>query len=374
MTTTAYAAATRLTVVGRAGAVVRRDSDLGSPVVATLARGAEAIASGRREDVEKDGKVKARVELERPCVGWLSASMVAEAAAGDTSYAREVDVATALAVSAGEAILRIRASAALDTTMKPGGQGPVTAADFAADALICDGLRAAFPGDAIVSEEGANDDEEGRDRCWYVDPLDGTKNFVLPSDDPVSADWCVLVGLVVDGIAVAGVVHQPDAGKTWAGRVAADGTAAATLAVDGGPPTPLPRLAAKMAGDAPIVFAASPPVHPRFASAVGAFTKRPATTFPKGSAGLKAAAVADGSAHFYPSSFRGMHSWDVAAGHALCRAVGGDLEDLEGRAFAYGKDAVSSGGVLFRAPAVDDALKSKLREMYASFARARGGK
>ena len=35
--------------------------------------------------------------------------------------------------------------------------------------------------------------------------MDGTKNFVLPSDDPVSADWCVLVGLVVDGTPVAGV-------------------------------------------------------------------------------------------------------------------------------------------------------------------------
>ena len=45
---------------------------------------------------------------------------------------------------------------------------------------------------------------------------------------------------------------------------------------------------------------------------------------------FKAALVADGSAHMYPSSFAGMHAWDVAAGHALCRATGADLEALDG--------------------------------------------
>jgi len=57
----------------------------------------------------------------------------------------------------------------------------VTEVDLAAQALIVEGIRAAFPDDAIVAEEddGRSDAKRPYEQpCWYVDPLDGTTNFV----------------------------------------------------------------------------------------------------------------------------------------------------------------------------------------------------
>jgi myo-inositol-1(or 4)-monophosphatase len=53
----------------------------------------------------------------------------------------------------------------------------VTEIDRNAQALIVDGIRAAFPGDVVVAEEDA-DHTRPSGPCWYVDPLDGTTNFV----------------------------------------------------------------------------------------------------------------------------------------------------------------------------------------------------
>jgi myo-inositol-1(or 4)-monophosphatase len=52
----------------------------------------------------------------------------------------------------------------------------VTEVDHASEALIVDGLRAAFPDDGIVAEEGSGVPGHA-DATWYVDPLDGTTNF-----------------------------------------------------------------------------------------------------------------------------------------------------------------------------------------------------
>jgi myo-inositol-1(or 4)-monophosphatase len=61
-----------------------------------------------------------------------------------------------------------------------GDRDPVTAADREAEALIRERIAAAHPGDLVVGEEGAHVSEAdvaGR-RRWYVDPLDGTTNFL----------------------------------------------------------------------------------------------------------------------------------------------------------------------------------------------------
>ena len=160
------------------------------------------------------------------------------------------------------------------------------------------------------------------------------------------------------------VAHASSAPRSARAR---SGVAAAARTV-AGVSEPLPRLDATALDAGPLKFAASPPVHPRFAPLVAKFAGRGAEAVPMGSAGLKAALVADGSAHMYPSSFAGMHAWDVAAGHALCRATGADLEALDGSTIAYAKDLVLSKGVLFAAPAVDADLKTKLRAMYAAIA------
>lgn len=87
----------------------------------------------------------------------------------------------------------------------------VTVADRAVEALIIDRLRAAFPEDGILGEEGGS--ITGRSgRVWVIDPIDGTFNFVRGG-----REWSVSIGLWDGTRPVFGVVHAPVAGLTVTG-------------------------------------------------------------------------------------------------------------------------------------------------------------
>ena len=86
----------------------------------------------------------------------------------------------------------------------------VTAIDRATEEAITAVLRTAFPDDAIVGEEFGRIGPATARREWYVDPIDGTSNFVRGV--PV---WGSLIGLVVDGMPVTGVVSAPALGRRW---------------------------------------------------------------------------------------------------------------------------------------------------------------
>ncbi len=85
---------------------------------------------------------------------------------------------------------------------------PVTEADRRIETLIRERLGARFPDHRIVGEEHG-DSGEGT-TYWIIDPIDGTRSFI--SGMPT---WGILLGLVVDGKAVAGIMHQPFTGETW---------------------------------------------------------------------------------------------------------------------------------------------------------------
>lgn len=84
----------------------------------------------------------------------------------------------------------------------------VTETDLLCEALIVGALRAAFPADAIVAEEGARSEGESG-RTWYIDPLDGTTNFAhgLPH-------CCVSICLQGEEGPLVGVVY--DVFRQWA--------------------------------------------------------------------------------------------------------------------------------------------------------------
>ncbi|MFE3836457.1 inositol monophosphatase family protein [Pseudogemmobacter sonorensis] len=87
----------------------------------------------------------------------------------------------------------------------------VTVADRAVEALIVERLRAAFPEDGILGEEGST--TPGRSgRVWVIDPIDGTFNFVRGG-----RQWSVSIGLYDGGRPALGVVHAPVEGMVLIG-------------------------------------------------------------------------------------------------------------------------------------------------------------
>ena len=130
------------------------------------------------------------------------------------SLAPELAFALEIAARAGE--LQMARFERVEKIDYKSARDVVTEVDHLSEALILDGIRATFPGDAILAEEsgghaaGAGQTAtSGRGRVWVVDPLDGTVNYAngIPF-------FCVAVGLVIDGLPAVGVIRDPARGES----------------------------------------------------------------------------------------------------------------------------------------------------------------
>ena len=90
-----------------------------------------------------------------------------------------------------------------------GGFDPVTEADREAERAIRTVIKARFPDHGILGEEHGRENADAS-HVWVIDPIDGTRAFI--SGLPV---WGTLVGLTVDGEAVAGLMSQPFTGELF---------------------------------------------------------------------------------------------------------------------------------------------------------------
>jgi len=88
----------------------------------------------------------------------------------------------------------------------------VTDADIEVEKLIRAGLRERWPDEAIVGEEMVGSTDTDTNNVWYIDPIDGTHNFIggLPL-------WAVCIGRCTQGVPTAGVIYAPVLGLTWTG-------------------------------------------------------------------------------------------------------------------------------------------------------------
>ncbi len=141
-----------------------------------------------------------------------------------------MDALTEIAARASEAILQVAGNVAGNTEVRHKDDGsPVTAADEAAEAVICDGLKRLAPSVPIISEEQASHERpklSARGSYFLVDPLDGTKEFISGRDE-----YTVNIAIVTDGVPILGIVTAPAAGIAWRGIV---GRGAERLPIAGG--------------------------------------------------------------------------------------------------------------------------------------------
>ena len=214
------------------------------------------------------------------------------------------ELAAAVATRAGEMLVALRSSL--------GSADPArvrAAGDRQAHELIVGLLAAARPGDAILSEEGPDDERRlSSSRVWIVDPLDGTREY----GEPGRSDWAVHVALWSEGDLAAGAVSLPQQGVTLA--TGGDGPIEAT------PPTS--RL---------VVSRTRPPSFvTEIARALGM------ELVPMGSAGAKIMAVVSGQADGYVHA-GGQYQWDSAAPVAVARWHGLHASRLDGTPLRYNR-------------------------------------
>ncbi|MBK9032867.1 MAG: 3'(2'),5'-bisphosphate nucleotidase CysQ [Myxococcales bacterium] len=241
------------------------------------------------------------------------------------SYAREIEVASQLAREAGAlaVAIRDRGPAALGVEHKAGDE-PVTVADRAASDLIVAGLRAAFPDDCVVSEESADDLARlTAPRVWYVDPIDGTKDFIRGSDG-----FAVMIGLCLAARPVIGVVFQPTSARLFA----ASPERGAWMELPDGAVHALAVSTIDEVGAIRLVASKShrSEVIDEVKSALGI-----ANELNIGSVGLKLALIALGERDLYVNPFPKCKAWDTCAPEAILVAAGGVLTDTAGDPVRY---------------------------------------
>ena len=238
------------------------------------------------------------------------------------------NLAAALATQAGRLLLEVRAEFAGSSSEERKSAGDLRSHDF-----LMEQLAAVRPGDAVLSEEGADDPIRLRsNRVWIVDPLDGTREFSELDRD----DWAVHVALWSDGELIAGAVALP-----------AQGVTLATPEVPSPPPAPaVPRI---------IVSRTRPP-----AVALRVQNELNGALVEMGSAGAKVAAVVQGRAEIYVHA-GGQYEWDSAAPVAVARAAGLHTSRVDGSPLRYNQPDVLLPDLVVCRPEYADAVLASLR-------------
>jgi len=86
---------------------------------------------------------------------------------------------------------------------------PVTAADRSAETAIREALANAYPDHGVIGEEFGSTGSNA-DYCWVIDPIDGTRSFILGL--PL---WGTLIGLTRGGVPLLGLMDQPFTGERF---------------------------------------------------------------------------------------------------------------------------------------------------------------
>jgi myo-inositol-1(or 4)-monophosphatase len=264
-----------------------------------------------------------------------------------TTASELLDLATRVAVTAGELIARRRAEGVRVAASKSSLEDVVTDADREAEELIRSLLAEARPDDGFLGEEsGAATGTSGL--TWVVDPIDGTVNYLYDI-----RQYAVSIA-VVEGEpepetwrALAGVVANPAAGETFAASVGGGAT------VNGTPirVAPAVDLAQALVGTG---FGYLAETRVEQAKALVGLVARVRDIRRQGSAALDLCAVASGRLNAYYE--RGLNPWDHAAGGLIAAEAGA-------RVSGRGGVPASDEFLLAGEPSVAAALEKALDEI-----------
>ncbi len=225
-----------------------------------------------------------------------------------------------VALSAAEIIEKIYAGDF--ATEYKDGEEPVTAADRLSDSHIIECLRARHPHDRILSEEhGLNSPAAPNSRVWFIDPIDGTCEFIKRT-----GEFAIQIGLAVSGRMQFGLVYQPVGQNLY---VAADSEGCWWH--NPGHGWQRLKITARTSGLCLAVSRSHPcrvgqNVHQKL---------RGSAVFSCGGVGLKLMAIARGLADYYVNSSNKTKAWDIAAPEILFTEAGGRVSDLAGGSFSY---------------------------------------
>ncbi|AVR46915.1 3'(2'),5'-bisphosphate nucleotidase [Christiangramia fulva] len=231
---------------------------------------------------------------------------------------KNLGIAIKAALDAGKEIMSIYNSGEFNVEEK-GDNSPLTTADTASNVAINEYLKSTdIP---IISEENKQTDYKERKnwkKCWIVDPLDGTKEFLKRN-----GEFTVNIALIEDKLPVMGVIYVPaqnllyyaDKENAYRQKVEADFNSFDHSNSE--------KIGPKKVTDKIQVVGSRSHMNEETRNYISILEKKyekETEVVSKGSS-LKFCLVAEGKADVYPR-FAPTMEWDTAAGQAICKAVG----------------------------------------------------
>lgn len=242
-----------------------------------------------------------------------------------------MNVMTAAALKAGRGLKRDFGEIEnLQVSVKGPGDF-VSAADRRSEKILVDELSKARPGYGFLLEESGRIEGTDKTHTWYVDPLDGTTNFLhgLPI-------FSISIALAREGRLIAGLVHNPATGDMYIAekgqgaylnnrrlRVSARRDIASSLIGCG-----IPHLGKVKE-------------HPRFMADLAAVMAKAGNLRRLGAVSLDLCFVASGSYDGFWE--RNLQAWDLAAGIIIVKEAGGFVTDADGGAEMLAKGSICAG-------------------------------
>ena len=240
---------------------------------------------------------------------------------------------------AGDAILRIadehyrEAATQADRTV-------VTKADIEADHILQNHLRKGFPDYGWLSEETKDDESRfKRDRVWIVDPMDGTREFVMKVPE-----FVVSVALAEKGRIILGVIYNPCTDALYE-AVRGNGT----------------KLNGKrvycdhtLNGKPKVEVSRSDIEKNRFAGYESYLELNPCGSIAYKLARL-AASNTDSTLSVTPKN-----EWDIAGGVLLVMEAGGKVTDLAGNSYRFNQSDTLVNGVIAASTEAYGVIKSSV--------------
>jgi len=233
------------------------------------------------------------------------------------------------------------------------GDDPITEADRTANRVLRQALRR--DGEGWLSEESFDDLARlDNERVWVVDPLDGTREFVAGIPE-----WCISVGYVENGKAVAGGICNPATRELFLGAVDQG------ITLNG---KAVRSSNCRSLSEAVVLASRSEAKRGEWER----FRQAPFTMRPMGSVAYKLALVAAGLADatwtFAPKS-----EWDIAAGVALVESAGGFVRKIDNSLIRFNQKSTRLPGLLACGPYLFEEVTGFVEEWrYSAATRSDG--
>ena len=212
----------------------------------------------------------------------------------------------------------------------------VTEADQAIERHVRERIRSAYPDHGLIGEEYGEAAGTGSER-WYIDPIDGTHNFMRGV--PL---FGTLLALETDGELQLGVMSAPALGGRWFARRGGGAWAVSSIGSDAGVRRQIHTSQVSAVADAHLLYGSAQEIAdsgaaPGFPRLIGkVWRDRGFGDF------WGYALVAEGAAEAMVEV--GPKSWDLAAPLVIIEEAGGRVTDLEGRRTIHSGTVLATNG------------------------------